>query len=41
LAEVDQNSMKITMHRLQLGDEKPTWDTPDTVEITVRPAPVR
>ena len=41
LAQVDHDSMKVTMHRLQLSGGKPTWSTPDTVEIAVPPASIR
>jgi hypothetical protein len=34
LVEVDRGKMKVTMNRLQLTDGKPTWTTPDSVEIT-------
>jgi hypothetical protein len=34
LVEVDRAKMKVTMNRLEIGDGKPTWTTPDSVEIT-------
>jgi acid phosphatase type 7 len=34
LVEVDRGKMKVTMNRLELADGKPTWTTPDSVEIT-------
>jgi acid phosphatase type 7 len=34
LVEVDRGKMKVTMHRLELENEKATWSTPDSVEIT-------
>jgi hypothetical protein len=39
LAEVTQNTMTITMHRLQLQEGKATWSEPDRVKI-VAPAAV-
>jgi len=33
LLEVDSGKMKITMNRLELANGKPTWTTPDAVEI--------
>lgn len=33
LVEVDRGKMKITMNRLELANGKPSWTTPDTVEI--------
>jgi Icc-related predicted phosphoesterase len=33
LVEVDRGKMKITMNRLELANGKPTWTTPDSVEI--------
>ena len=33
LVEVDRGKMKVTMNRLELANGKPTWTTPDLVEI--------
>lgn len=33
LVEVDRGKMKITMNRLELANGKPSWSTPDSVEI--------
>jgi Icc-related predicted phosphoesterase len=35
LVEVDHQKLKITMNRLDLGSEKPTWTQPDSVSVTV------